>query len=325
MDVEPDDMNDFQSTMVWLHKMFDKNKDPEPLFELDLVRSKNNLIPIYSNPPEDIVNKLMNVFDEGVDSIRFLPQVEPILMRHLFRAHSKKFIKAPTRPSQKPPPVDPKKPNVLPDENTWLWEAYAELKEALTIAIQPLYEYVQTFSEFKEEHELNPDKYIKSIDEEAEEPLDAEGLRADIYRVQQLEEDLKHRIPESITVSIFKISINDIRKNYTDKYEKIIDKEVKLIAQKAQEKNYQISTKFDEINERIQRVPKDIMELHETKKYISEIGIVIEKSKKEIDLCMRIYDIADEFNHEFSGNENDAKWVLFGSPNRIMETIQQQS
>jgi hypothetical protein len=64
-----------------------------------------------------------------------------------------------------------------------------------------------------------------------------------------------------------------------------------LIASRATDKNYSISTKFGEINERIQRVPKDIEELTETKKYISEIGLVIEKQRKEIDVCMNIYDI----------------------------------
>lgn len=30
-------MDEYQRTMVWLFKMFDKNKDPEPLFVLDLI------------------------------------------------------------------------------------------------------------------------------------------------------------------------------------------------------------------------------------------------------------------------------------------------
>jgi hypothetical protein len=46
--------------------------------------------------------------------------------------------------------------------------------------------------------------------------------------------------------------------------------------------NYTLSTKFDEINERIRRVPKNIEELTETKKYISEIPVTIAKLKEEI-------------------------------------------
>lgn len=88
------------------------------------------------------------------------------------------------------------------------------------------------------------------------------------------------RIPSSVVVSIFRINIKDIRNLYVGKYEQMIEKEIKLIASRATDLNYSISTKFGEINERIQRTPKDIEELTETKKYISEIGIVIEKQRK---------------------------------------------
>ena len=155
--------------------------------------------------------------------------------------------------------------------------------------------------------------------------MDAEGLKADIARNQKLEEELKERIPESVTVSIFQINIKDIRNMYTGKYQQIIEKEIKLIAQRAKDKNYEISTKFDEINERIQRPPNGIEELTETKKYISEIGIVIEKLKTEIDQCMHVYDICAGFNYEFSSMENDDKWKLYGAPLRIIEVIQNQS
>lgn len=128
--------------MQWLHGLYDKNKDPEPLFDLDLIKKTGNLIPTYSTDPEAIVTKIMSVFDDGIVILQKIPQLEPILMKHLFRTHTKKMLKAPIRPRQKPNPPDPEKKNVLPDEYTWLWEAYDSIKQALTESIQPLYEYV---------------------------------------------------------------------------------------------------------------------------------------------------------------------------------------
>jgi len=128
-----------------------------------------------------------------------------------------------------------------------------------------------------------------------------------------------------VTVSIFTINIKDIRNMYTGKYQQIQEKEVKLIAARAKSDCYEITTKFAEITERIRREPKNIEELTETKKYISEIGVQIEKLRKEIDGCMRTYDIASEFHHEFSSGENDDKWTLFGAPQRVRETIEAQS
>lgn len=184
--------------------MYDKNKDPEPLFVLDLILKPNQLIPTYSTSPEDVVTKMLDVFDEGIDILKKIPQLEPILMKHLFKTHGQQHLKAPVRPMQKPAPPDPNKKSVLPDENTWLWEAFAVLKEALTEAVQPLYEYVETFSQFKEENELNPDRYVKMLDEgEGDDKAEPEGLRADIFRLRGLVEELKVKIPQSVTCSIF--------------------------------------------------------------------------------------------------------------------------
>ena len=140
-------------------------------------------------------------------------------------------------------------------------------------------------------------------------------------RIRDLEKTLKERIPESVVVSIFRINIKDIRNLYVGKYQQIVEKEIKLIATKAFEKNYAVSTKFGQITEVITKAPKDIEELTDIKKYISDIGIVIEKQRKEIDTCMGIYDICDEFGYELSSKESDDKWKLFGAPLQIMETI----
>jgi hypothetical protein len=60
----------------------------------------------------------------------------------MFKTHGKKCIKAPHRPPKKPK-FEPENKKVLPDENTWLWEAFCEIREEMERAIQPLYEYVE--------------------------------------------------------------------------------------------------------------------------------------------------------------------------------------
>jgi hypothetical protein len=87
----------------------------------------------------------MAVFDEGVEILQQIPQLEPILLRHLFKTHGKKTLKAPVRPRKKPAAIDPNKKSVLPDENTWLWDAYDAIRQELLKAIGPLKDYVQTF------------------------------------------------------------------------------------------------------------------------------------------------------------------------------------
>ena len=87
--------------------------------------------------------------------------------------------------------------------------------------------------------------------------------------------ELEQRIPMSVTVSIFTINCKDIRNLYCGKYDQIVEREIKLIAQKAEEKTYELMTTFDQIKDRIREPPAGIDDLTETKKYISEIGIQI--------------------------------------------------
>ena len=85
---------------------------------------------------------------------------------------------------------------------------------------------------------------------------------------RKAEAELKSKIPESIVVSIFEINCKDIRGLYVGKHAQIIDKEIKLIAQRAKEMNYELSTKFGEINEKLRRPPKNIEELTDTRRFI---------------------------------------------------------
>jgi len=127
--------------------MFSLDKDPEPLFVLDLILKPNQLIPNYSVEPRDIVSKILEVFDEGIECLQQIPQLEPILLRHLFKTHGKKMLKAPLRPREEPKrkPEDPGNKKFLPDENIWLWDAYYTIRTNLERSIEPLYEYVKTF------------------------------------------------------------------------------------------------------------------------------------------------------------------------------------
>lgn len=51
----------------------------------------------------------------------------------------------------------------------------------------------------------------------------------------------------------------------------------------------------------------------------------IEKLKREIDECMQVYGILDEFNVELTGLEFTNKWDLFKAPKNIQKVIETQN
>jgi len=139
------------------------------------------------------------------------------------------------------------------------------------------------------------------------------------------EEQIKALIPESVCVSMFQINCKDIRIHYACKFQQIVEKEIKLIQSKAKDETQKIAAKFAEITAKINATPKNIDELTDQKKYISEIGVQIEKLKREIDECMTVYGILDEFNVELTGLEFTNKWELFKAPKNVQKVIETQN
>lgn len=79
----------------------------------------------------------------------------------------------------------------------------------------PLREYVETFKNFQHENELNPDDVIARIENMPEnERWTPERIKQDIEDHKKLEAAVLNRIPESISVSMFKIVCSDIRNTY---------------------------------------------------------------------------------------------------------------
>lgn len=94
-DVPEAELDEVQKSLQWLHKAFDKNKDPEPLFVVDLIVNNDNHIPRFTFPPDDIVTKILDVFDNGVEKLGEIKQIETFLLGKTLFKGQHKFVKAP--------------------------------------------------------------------------------------------------------------------------------------------------------------------------------------------------------------------------------------
>ena len=309
-----------------INKDFARNKNPDPLFQLDLIRKQNQLIPQYSYNPTEIVAKIKDVFEQGIKCLQEIPHLEPLLLKQLFKTSGTKAIKTPVIPPEKPlPPTEKTK---IMDENAWLWEAYQEdLVINLERAIKPLYEYVETYRAFEAENNLDPDKYVAKFTEEGEgkQPATPSQIRDDIFKQIENEEKLLERIPMEIQVSMFLINCKEIRAAYATKYQQIREKNIKLIAQIVKDDTIKLAYSFKMMEDKILKTPESIEELTNTKNFISDQGVEIEKKKKDIDEIMQTYNILDEFNYDLSYGDQQEKWNLFGCPKRIVSIMESQS
>lgn len=93
-----DDLGEVRETKGWLQQQFRRDKDPEPLYVLDLILKPGQLIPSYNVAPAKVVQEVRDVFEDGVKCLQEIPQLEPRLLHTLFKTHAKKTIKAPIIP-----------------------------------------------------------------------------------------------------------------------------------------------------------------------------------------------------------------------------------
>jgi len=126
-------------------------------------------VPQYNNNPQDIVNKIKDVFEQGIKCLQEIPHLEQLLLKQLFKTQNMKTIKTPIIPPERPLPPDPMDKTKFLDENAWLWEAFhTDLIVNLERAILPLQEYVETYRAFEAENNLDPDKYVALFSEEGD-------------------------------------------------------------------------------------------------------------------------------------------------------------
>ena len=285
-------------------------------------------MPQYNNNPQDIVNKIKDVFEQGIKCLQEIPHLEQLLLKQLFKTQNMKTIKTPIIPAERPLPPSPTDKTKFLDENAWLYEAFhTDLIVNLERAILPLQEYVETYRAFEAENNLDPDKYVALFSEEGEgkTPATPQQIREDIFKQIENEQKLLERIPTELQVSMFLINCKDIRAAYTTKYQQIREKNIKLIAQIAKDDTIYLAASFRMMEDKIMKTPDTIEELTNTKNFIADQGVEIEKKKKEIDEIMQTFKILDEFNYDMSYTDQQDKWHLFGCPQRIVGIMESQT
>jgi hypothetical protein len=112
--------------------------------------------PEYSTSAGEVVTEIMKIFDSGLEALLNVQLLEQKLLTHLFKSNNKTYLKVPLRPSEMPDLPDPNDKRQLPDENTWIYEAYTKLRSKILQTIEPLDQYLATLAKYKNEFKLDP-------------------------------------------------------------------------------------------------------------------------------------------------------------------------
>jgi hypothetical protein len=126
-----------------------------PLFQIDVILNDQNE-PEFSHGPEAVVESILKTFDHGLSALEQVVLLEQKLLPQLFKSNQKLYLKVPVKPDEMPVKPDPSKKQLLPDPNTWIYEAFDKLRNAVQQIVDPLNQYLDTLKKYKNEYSLNP-------------------------------------------------------------------------------------------------------------------------------------------------------------------------
>lgn len=198
---------------------------------------------------------------------------------------------------------DPKNPKSLPDENTWIYEAYVKLRSKINESLEPLQHYLETYKKYNGEYKLDVEAYIKVLDDE-ENPPEAENLRKDVIFHRKEAERLSKEIPEQIVVSMFSVKCDSIRSLLVQKHKDIATAEINLIAKQGKIAANKTMESFSKINDKINANVNNIEELSAVREFMLQVPGEIEKLEGEIKLGMSVFKILEDFGFQFPDPED---------------------
>jgi dynein heavy chain len=124
---------------------------------------------------------------------------------------------------------------------------------------------------------------------------------------------------------MFQIDCRDFRDHISGKHSKIADLEIEIIAKRSKIAAQEITDKFKDIHEKINRKPDDIESLTAIKEFMDKCDSELDKLQGEIAECMKIYEILDEFQYKFDEDDIKKKHGMQKSPKDTIDLIERQT
>jgi len=210
----------------------------------------------------------------------------------------------------------------LKEEFDWVTQLYNRLHNSLILGKAPLEKFLSSFRQYKEYLEIIPEDYVKKFNDDGDPSL-VNRIRDDIIRNQKLKDKILQEISPEIHVSYFLVNCKDIREYLLNIFDKIYDLEIEILSNKARDYRNTIHKQCDEIKKEIAKTGKNIDELVLIEKNIEDVPHLLENLKVEIDACMNIYKILDDFQIKTSSSDLRTRWMMVvAPPTEILNSIQ---
>jgi dynein heavy chain len=279
----------------------------EGLFLLELKKSENGENFQYSTSGELALKVIEEVLELGLASLNDVSQLEKSIVPQLFRTVVYKQVLS-----------------CVGTDEDWVKDHLTNLVSYLAKSLPCLDEYLKLFEPHKSLLALDPVKVVEAHNIEGQESS-AEEIRADILSNIEKEEQILAAIPESLTLGLFEVSCAEIRKFLANKHRKIVELGFELLTQRFRLTAEDVISNFSGILSTLRKTPKDVETSTEMRDYMQTVPGECVKQSVEINKCIRMYDILEEFKVRVTNDDTYQRWRVFGCPKQaysLMEEVE---
>eukprot|EP01028_Stygiella_incarcerata_P009150 TRINITY_DN426_c0_g1_i1.p1 TRINITY_DN426_c0_g1~~TRINITY_DN426_c0_g1_i1.p1 ORF type:complete len:4140 (-),score=1088.60 TRINITY_DN426_c0_g1_i1:191-12610(-) len=273
-----------------------REKPVRPLFSNDIVE-KDGIFQ-FSTPLERYWELVKGLFEKAVSMLSDVPDLEPHIMEQFFYKG--------TPPLRNISIADPYCQGLL-----------KRLEETMKRANEPMLTYLKSFDQFRDLAVIVPSQYISEF-EKSEHTLDES--KQEVMKHRKMNKTVLDRIPFVIELGGYLVDMKTIRMQTSRKCDELGKLVLDMLARGARQRVREASKKYSDIASQVQRRPKNIEQLTEISKTISEVPRMVQEMESALHIIRDDYDLLEQFQYTILDDEFRAEWLALGWPKKL-ETI----
>ena len=274
-----------------------------PLFKLELILNSDGTVDIGSNnvpiPFEQFVEMPLSLFDKALSSVSGIPQLEPMVVDQIFWS-SKPILAS----------VHAEEPGAK--------KLREKMKVALEGALIPMKEYIGKFVEFQEILNTDPEAFVAKFMSDG---ISTDSLRRKLTDLFEQKMKVEDRIPISIQVGAFELSLDSIRTALQNRYQNLITMFLQEVSAKTKAKCDEIIRNSNESMKTLKSPCENIEQVTQLKEYVQELPTLVTELDQEMQKALNNYELLDEYKFEYAKDDTKRRWAVYGAPLSISQAL----
>ena len=132
---------------------------------------------------------------------------------------------------------------------------------------------------------------------------------------------MEDRIPISIQVGAFELSLDSIRTALEGRYLALVTQLMQAVAAKTKVRCEDLTKKSEASQKTLRTTCENIEEVTALKEYMAELPELVRELHGEIDLILKNYELLDEYRYEYAKDDTKRRWNTYSQLLRISQSV----